>query len=516
MKPHHLIAAAFLLLSAGCKHLSHRETPDGARVTEKANAPLSFRISFPSSVRTEAATGRILLFLTQADGEPREHIDWMNFDPVFARDVTNLSPSTPVELTPSMFREPDALAFPSPLGRLPRGTYKVQALLDLDNTARDSNEGPGNLYSSSLECELNGSRGGTYDLAMTNVIVAPEPMATNEWIRLFEIRSEMLSGFHKRDIHLRAGVLLPKGYAESHKRYPVVYQIPGFGGRHTGVHQFLHGKDGKLWKDGEWPFEALLVVLDPDVPLGHSVFANSDNNGPVGDALVREFIPALESAFRVIPEPRARVVTGHSSGGWSSLWLQVAYPDFFGGCWSSAPDPVDFRYFQTMNIYADRNGHWTPAGAPRGLARDRHRMMQVFPVFNHWEYVTGPGGQLESFNAVFSHRGPDGRPEQLMDKLSGEINPAVAESWKRYDIRLILEENWATLGPKLRGKIHVICGSWDTFYLENGVRALKDFLDTTDFGGYVELLPGDHGSISTEAVKRRTRSEIATFFKGGE
>jgi S-formylglutathione hydrolase FrmB len=496
-----------LLLLPACRHLP----PSGTKVPDQSEEPLVFRVSFPSSIRANPASGRLLLFLTKAQVEPREHIDWMDLDPVFAVDVTNLPPNTVFELTPKMFRAPDALAYPTALGRIPPGKYSAQALLDLDNTARSWNTGPGNLYSAATHCELKGSRGGIHELPLTNVIPAPEPMATNEWIRLFEIRSDSLSAFHQRDIYLRAGVLLPKGYAESGKRYPVVYQIPGFGGRHVGVHGFLQAADGQRWQKGEFPYEALLVVLDPDVPFGHSVFANSDNNGPVGDALVREFIPALESAFRVIPEPRARVVTGHSSGGWASLWLQVAYPDFFGACWSSAPDPVDFRFFQTLNIYSDRNGHWTPTGQPRGLARDQHKIIQTFAPFNHWEYVTGPGGQLDSFNAVFSRRRADGRPEQLMDKLSGEINPAAAESWKRYDIRLILEENWAILGPKLKGKIHVLCGGWDTFYLENGVRALKDFLDKTDFGGYVEFVPGNHGSMWTQALKERTRREIATF-----
>jgi hypothetical protein len=37
-------------------------------------------------------------------------------------------------------------------------------------------------------------------------------------------------------------------------------------------------------------------------------------------------------------------------------------PDPFVGCWSTSPDPVDFRAFQTMNPYADRSGHWTDAG----------------------------------------------------------------------------------------------------------------------------------------------------------
>ena len=94
------------------------------------------------------------------------------------------------------------------------------------------------------------------------------------------------------------------------------------------------------------------VMLDPSCRTGHHVFADSANNGPFGRALVEELIPHIEARFRGLGKPAGRFLTGHSSGGWSSLWLQTTYPDFFGGTWSTAPDPVDFRDFQKINLYA--------------------------------------------------------------------------------------------------------------------------------------------------------------------
>jgi len=206
-------------------------------------------------------------------------------------------------------------------------------------------------------------------------------------------------------------------------------------------------------------------------------------------------------------------VTGHSSGGWSSLWLQVAYPDFFGGCWSTSPDPVDFRAFQTMNIYTDRNGYWTPEGYPRPVARGRDQVTFNFVQINLQEYVTGYGGQIDSFDAVFSPRGTNGYPRRLMDKLTGDIDREVAEYWKRYDIRLVLQENWDALGPKLHGKLHIITGAWDTFYLNPAVEMLRDFLSATDYDGYVEILPGNHGNVITDEVRERIETEIAEQFQ---
>jgi hypothetical protein len=209
-------------------------------------------------------------------------------------------------------------------------------------------------------------------------------------------------------------------------------------------------------------------------------------------------------------------VGGHSSGGWSSLWLQVAYPDFFGGCWSTAPDPVDFRAFQTMNIYEDTNGHWTPTGQPRPGGRNRFEPTLTFVKFNLWEYVLGYGGQLDSFDAVFSPRGDDGNPKRMMDKLTGAVDRDVAEYWKQYDIRMVLENNWSELGPKLHGKLHVIGGGWDTFYLNPALEMMKAFLDTRDHGGYVEILPGNHGSFMTDELLHRLYQEMADQFAASE
>jgi len=136
----------------------------------------------------------------------------------------------------------------------------------------------------------------------------------------------------------------------------------------------------------------------------------------------------------------------------------------------------------------------------------------TYPEMTRWERVVGHGQQLGSFDAVFSPRGADGRPLPVMDPLTGAISPKVAEAWKPYDIRLVLQTNWATLGPKLRGKIHVLMGDTDTFYLTRATELLRDFLVTTDFGGYVEIVPGDHGTAITPALRNRIEAEMAAQF----
>jgi hypothetical protein len=507
-------ARSFILLALPC-------LAGGIRAEEVAPArgmPLRLSVTFPAGVREDPVSGRVLLFLSKSGGgEPRRKMNWFTPEPVFAIDVKDLRPGEPVVFTPDGFRDPAALAFPEPLGRLEPGRYHAQVVIDQDRTRRDYNEGPGNLFSRVVPVDLNGARGGAYDLVAGQRVEEPV-YADTEWVKFVRIHSGKLSRFHRRDVFLQAAVLLPFGYEEEpERRYPVSYIVPGFGGRHDGLLRAMSGRDPRAadWKRGTVPFRGFEVMLDPDVPTGHSVFANSANNGPVGDALVEELIPALESRFRMIAEARGRFVRGHSSGGWSALWLQVAYPDFFGGCWSSAPDPVDFRAFQTMNIYEDPNGHWTREGFPRPVARTRTGPRLNFIQFNHLEYVLGEGGQLDSFNAVFSPRGADGEPRPVMDKLSGAIDREVARHWRQYDIRLLLQERWPELGPKLQGKLRVTGGAWDTFYLEPALDHLKAFLDPLDHGGYVEILPGDHGSFMTRELRERIDREMAEQFSNG-
>jgi pimeloyl-ACP methyl ester carboxylesterase len=147
-------------------------------------------------------------------------------------------------------------------------------------------------------------------------------------------------------------VILPAKLPEHGRKLPVLYIIPGFGGDH-----FM----AERWSSPRTNFggDFIRVILDPDCGTGHHVFADSAANGPRGKAFIDELIPFIERTFPAIAEPRARLLNGHSSGGWSSLWLQVTYPDFFGGTWSTSPDPVDFR-----DVF-ERAGH-APADCSHG------------------------------------------------------------------------------------------------------------------------------------------------------
>ena len=129
------------------------------------------------------------------------------------------------------------------------------------------------------------------------------------------------------------------------------------------------------------------------------------------------------------------------------------------------------------------------------------------------EVVFGRGGQLFSFEAVFSPKGADGQPKPLWDRATGAIDAKVAESWQKYDIRKILEKNWDKLGPKLAGKLHVYMGADDTFYLEGATILLQKTLKDLGSDAKVEIFPGrDHGTLLDQKMRERISREMTELF----
>jgi S-formylglutathione hydrolase FrmB len=446
--------------------------------------PLEFHLTFDKKTLDRPFTGRAYVMLFSKDEKQlRPGPDWLRPEPFFARDVKNVKPGEIIVID-----KRDA-GYPVSLDRINKGTYTVQAVIDLRGGSHSFSRAPGNVHAIK-RLELDPAASGPVKIHLDRVF-SEAPFKQTDRVKLVEIQSKLLTDFHKKPTKLRASVVLPDSWAKSTKKYPVVYEIPGFSGTHRSLDWVL-GREA--WKiDG---VEVIHVMLDPDCHHGHHVFADSANNGPVGRALTEELIPAIEKKYRGVGVAGGRFVMGHSSGGWSSLWLQVTYPDFFGGCWSTAPDPVDFRDFQRIDLYRDENLFTDRDGKRRPIARAGKAPILWFPGFSAMEDVMGHGGQLASFEAVFSARDENGQPERLWDRKTGKIDHVVAKSWEKYDVRLILERNWKTLGPKLKGKVHVYVGDQDTFYLDGATKLLKESQSKLDSDAKVELFAGkDHFSL---------------------
>lgn len=457
-------------------------------------------------------TGRVYLFFSKRgtsaenDAPPRMGPNWFHPQPFLSFEVKDWKPgdALPVRLSDESLRSGKLKTFPVKLTVDDLKGRSVQAVVRFNPDDPDVGNGEGNAFSSVIAL---GSE-GAFPLPISSLVPVRE-FPTNKWTKLLRVRSEKLSRFHGRDVYLQGAVTVPASYFErGDAHYPVIIEIPGFGGDH-----FYNLKTEPVQEKNSHDVEFIRVMMDPRCALGHHVFANSANNGPYGDAFVYEFLPALDQAYRT-EGTLGRYLTGHSSGGWSTLWLQVNYPSYFNGTWSTAPDPVDFREFQNIDLLRHGENMFVDAeGNLRPIARRAGDVLIDYKTFSQMEDVLGTGGQLKSFEAVFSPRGADGQPQELWNRDTGVIDPKVAVAWEAYNIRRLLEEAWPVLGPALRNKIHVFMGTEDTFYLEGAVRSLKVSQRLMLSDAVIELVPkADHFTLLSTELRERIQQEIASKY----
>ena len=138
------------------------------------------------------------------------------------------------------------------------------------------------------------------------------------------------SAFSSNILHRAARycVMLPSSYEkENSKKYPVLY--------------FLHGlgeNEQTLLRSGGW---GLIEDLRQQHKVGDflmvapegrgSFFINSaDGRDRYNDFFLSEFLPYIETHYRVMRNRKARGVTGLSMGGFGALRFAFARPELFG------------------------------------------------------------------------------------------------------------------------------------------------------------------------------------------
>lgn len=510
-----MASATLFVLTGGAA-----ESETKAALQDRAGAgSVKLEVSFPASVHAQPITGRALVVITRTDQpEPRTVAgSWGDAGPLFGVDVNALGPEQPAVI--------DATTFGAPLHSLrdvPAGDYYVQAILNIytefhraDGYAvwlhmdqwegQHFNQSPGNLYSEVQKVHLDPAAGYDVKLSLTKVIPPIEEPKDTEWVKHVKIESELLTKFWGHPMYIGAIVLLPKEYDEHpDAHYPVIYVqghfslknplgfttgdppiSPEMRARLADLNRESGHEFSQAWMSDNFPRMIAVTFQHPTPYYDDSYAVNSVNNGPYGDALVKEMIPYLEAHFRMIAKPYARVLTGGSTGGWESLGAQVFYPDFFGGTWTLYPDQIDFRRYQLVNAYEDDNAFFAPGHTwvqvPRPIMRTAEGQMEItVQQFSEKEAVLGTHGrsgeQIEIWDAAFGPVGDDGYPKPLWDKRTGKIDHSVALYMRDhgYDLSYNIRTNWATLGPKLQGKIHVYVGDMDNFYLNLAVYKLEE------------------------------------------
>jgi pimeloyl-ACP methyl ester carboxylesterase len=445
-----------------------------------------FKVMYTPAAYAGPFTGSVILYLSTKNEQPKNQAGW----PCYRLAVRNVKPGEAI-----VFSD-EAISFPNLLSRIPRGDYYVQAVWDLNREGRVIGLSTGNPYSQAQKVSLQ-STTETFTLVCDQAVAAPVFVAT-KFCKEFKAPSKLLSSFHHKSTSLNAAVILPADYyTRPKRRYPVLFTVGGYGG--TYQHYSRSVSTDTLPANPIDTIACILVYLDGDCSLGHSVYANSANNGPVGDAFTTEFLPLLDRTYRT---NGGRLLRGHSSGGYTVAYLLTHYPKLFAGANASAPDPVDFRSFVGTNLYTDQKRVEMVDSLTYG---ERIPVASTFDrptIAHHLEDVLYRGEQDVSFDAVFGPRGSQGLPQPLFDSASGALDPKVFAHWKRYDLTQYVIQHWKQLKPDLDGKLRIAVGNEDTYFLNEPVKLMDQEMKKLGADMPFAYYPGNHFSVMTPDYKK--------------
>lgn len=153
-------------------------------------------------------------------------------------------------------------------------------------------------------------------------------------------------------------IYLPPGYDHSERSYPVLYLLHGGGDDQTGWVQFgevEHIAD-KAIKDG---LSTPMIIVMPDANTGRRGYMNTaDGDWNYEDFFFEEFIPYIESTYRIKAEKRYRAVAGLSMGGGGTFYFALHQPDMFAAACPLSASTGPSSLENAMNRY-NRDGNAT-------------------------------------------------------------------------------------------------------------------------------------------------------------
>lgn len=516
-------------------------------VKRKDNTEFKVQLSVAENLLNGSTDGRVVLMLAPNGTEPLDDTDVTSSpNHIFGRNVYDFGPGDIVTLSGGSTNSSTTGVYGWPnvsINDIEPGAYSVQAFLTRYKTVFRSDgskvslrfpcgdgapnvDGFGSLVTSVTDVEITGDA-QTLDLVFNNVTDV-EPFTgkeiggcnqgnyqNTEHLKYIKIRSNVLSNFWGRDMYVGANVVLPAGYDASDNTtlYPVIYNQ---GHWPAGQGAYSYGDDENFtaaWDAGVIPGtnttaerpapKFILVTFRHEAPYYDDSYAvNTANLGPYGDAINEELIPHIENTFHIIRAPYARVQDGGSTGGWESIANVIYRPDLFGVCFSSYPDSLDFHRHQDIELYTASNAYQRADGSSVPSIRTFENSTQVILATvaqeNHWELTFGTASrsfnQWDVWNAVFGVQGYNGYPLEPWDKVTGDIYPEAVAYWKPYDLSDYTVTNFNSsrnLGAALAGRIFIYVGTWDDYFLNEGVMEFQKRTDAIGGSGWanVTILP---------------------------
>jgi len=120
-------------------------------------------------------------------------------------------------------------------------------------------------------------------------------------------------------------VYLPKIYNDK-KQFPILYLLHGHGGNEDS---WVNLKGGHIKKtlDSLINHKIIPPMVAVTMDAGNSWYVNSQLK--MESAFLNEFMPLVESKFKIDIKPRSRFMAGYSMGGYGALRIALLKPELF-------------------------------------------------------------------------------------------------------------------------------------------------------------------------------------------
>ena len=287
----HIAAAGLIILT-----LASIACGPGAVASEaQKSGPLRFEITLSKSLRAAGASGRLFVMMAPARLDNTRGPLQIGFDPsatwLAAKEVTNLQPGQTITF------DADKNAYPAGFSTENPGTYRFMALLDQDHSFAYDQQDAGDLFGPVVTTRgINPAHAAPVSLRLDRVTPERFAVVNTPDVQTVAFVSPMLSKFWRHPVTVHAVVILPPSHRKNPARtYGTAYIVTGFGGTYRDgyynapsiLRKMASGKIGEMAH----------VFLDASFATGHTVFANSANNGPLGRYANSGVDPLFGGAF---------------------------------------------------------------------------------------------------------------------------------------------------------------------------------------------------------------------------
>ena len=364
---------------------------------------------------------------------------------------------------------------------VPPGDIVVSAVLDSRRELADTlfgAGGVGNLMADAKAPARVTASGGTADLALDQVKEAapPSEACTGERHHIVTVEAPEVAGAIGNPTARRACVVLPASYAASPaRRYPVIYDFPGWGATDSTMLGHFHHDQLLDRAAQEIGREAILVMVDTTTRLGSSYLVDSPVAGAWDTFLAGRLVPIIDARFRTVATPAGRATFGHSTGGYGAISFGFRHPELFAVVAAAAPDPLDMSA-------------WVAGGPGGGPIPWMLALLRA-------EDASGGAGFWASYSADWS---PDpAAPRGFVwpvDPKTGRVRPPVFARWRAHSPTAWLADpaRAAAIKAALDGRIYLDAGVRDEFGLHATTRAFSRALDRAGIQHRFETVRSGH------------------------